>query len=290
MKIRLLFHLTASGFYTSVCLASLCLCTDIILLNSKPNWLYFAFIFFTTFFYYNFHKIEWYQHQRIFDKENLKYQWPSHFPGFLFLSLIISFVACASLITICITNYKSFLLGGLACLNSLFYNHKLLGVQLRVIKGLKAFVISLVSVITTVLIPCSNFNEFSHTIFFKVTFFTLAQFLFISALCITADIRDTTEDHEDGIKTYPVILGISTSKKLVLVMLLLNILLLYIMLESDYLSFKHFEMLSTITLLSILFTNQLNTKSGYYLFVILIDGLILCQAICALLLKFMISI
>lgn len=265
-------------------------CTDIILLNTKPNWLYFVFIFFTTFFYYNFHKIEWYQHQRIFDKENLKYQWPSLFPGFLFLSLIISFVACASLITICLNNYKSYLLGGLACLISLFYNHKVMGIQLRSIKGLKAFVIGLVSVITTVLIPCANFYVFGSIIFFKVAFFTLAQFLFISALCITADIRDAAEDHEDGIKTYPVILGISTSKKLVLVMLLLNLLLLYIMLESDYLTFKHFEMLSAITLLSILFTHHLNTKSGYYLFVLLIDGLILCQSIGAFILKILNSI
>lgn len=165
------------------------------------------------------------------------------------------------------------------------YNQKFLGIQLRTKKGLKAFVIGLVSIITTILIPTTNFSSLYSIDFLKILLFSLAQLLFVSALCVAADIRDTTEDHEDGIKTFPVILGISSSKKLVIVMLLINVFLLFIMTESAFLSFKQFEMLCIISLLSILFTSSLNQKNSYYFYILLIDGLILSQAIGVFLLK-----
>jgi hypothetical protein len=80
-------------------LASLSLATNIVIINSKPDWQYFIFLFFATFLYYNFHKISWFGHPRMIKIKSIKYQWPAQYPGLLLLSLIIGFTGTMALIT-----------------------------------------------------------------------------------------------------------------------------------------------------------------------------------------------
>lgn len=279
MKEKFLFHLTASGLYTSLALSSLCLSTYVLILNSKPNWIYFSFIFFSTYFYYNFHKISWYQHPRIHDHSNIKYRWPAKYPGLVLMSLLLSFIGCMALSSICINSFLKLVLVFIALFIALFYNQKLFGVRLRSLKGFKPFTIAIVTIITTVIIPIADELSFKNFNLLGPVLYIAAQFFFVSALCVLADLRDINEDWEDKIKTFPVVTGIEITIKLVFVLLMLTISLQVILFQIGYISFKRFELLLIISLFTILLASQLKYQRSYFYFILLVDGLILCQSI-----------
>jgi 4-hydroxybenzoate polyprenyltransferase len=278
---KVVFHFTASGCYTALCLASISLSTDVILLKKTPDWVYFIFLFFATFLYYNFHKISWFGHARMLKKNNLKYFWPAQYPGLLLFCLIVGFAGSAALVTFTIKNATTISLGLLAVLLSMLYNQKFLGIHLRSSKGMKAFTIGLVSIITGVLIPVAHHTMLATPLLFLLLY-SLSQFLFISALCIAADLRDIDEDREDHIKTFPLVLGIKSSKRLIVLMLITQLLLLLTIFNSSYISIAQFEVYLLISMLSMLFINQLDATKSYFYFILGIDGLIACQALCLL--------
>lgn len=281
---RFLFHVTASGFYTALCLASLSLSTDIILLHNSPDWLYFSFLFFTTLLYYNLHKIAWFGHPRTFQKNNFKYLWPAQHPGLLLLCLLVGFIGSAAFITFGMNSLFKLMLGSLAAILSLFYNQKILGIRLRSLKGFKAFTIGMVAIITGVFIPAAD--ESNHLISgLFLMLFSLSQFFFISALCIAADIRDIEEDREDKIKTFPVAGGLRLSKNIITLLLILQLLFLLILFNLSYINTAQLEAFVAISLFCILFVRQLRPEKGYSYFIIAIDGIIACQALSLFLVK-----
>lgn len=214
-------------------------------------------------------------------KHNLKYAWPAQFPGLLFLSLLLSYTLIAGLFTICLHQVAQLLLATIAGFIAISYNQNIFGIHLRSKKGFKAFVIAAVAVIAGVLIPIANltWNKIEG---FSVLLYTTAQFLFITALCIAADMRDVTEDREDNIKTFPVAAGLSVSKKIIMILLILQGTLLFIAFKLTHINLHQFEALILVSLLSILFTSQLYQHKSYFYYVLGIDGLILCQTICIL--------
>lgn len=282
---KILFHFTASGCYTALCLASLSLSTDLIILKKSPDWIYFLFLFFTSFLYYNFHKISWFGHPRMRSSQNLKYRWPAEFPGLLLLSLIIGFVGSMALVTYSINNLYKLAFGLIAGFIAMNYNLGLFGLRLRSIKGFKAFTIALVSVITSIIIPVANPNTWQQIISLDFIVYAFSQFFFVAALCIAADMRDTEEDREDHIKTFPVVAGIELSKKLILLLLVFEIILLVILFQRSYLEVKQLESMILVSMLSMLVSYQLQSKNSYYYFVLIIDGLIAIQSCSILILQ-----
>lgn len=276
---KFLFHLTASGCYTALCLASLSLGTDIIVLKSKPNWLYFFFLFFSSLLYYNFHKISWYGHSRMLNAQNLKYQWPSQYPGLLLLALMVGFAGTTALFSYSITNLAKMLAGLIACFLALFYNQKIWGIQLRSLKGFKAFTIAAVAVITAIVIPIADQQIWKSISFLGLILFIVAQFFFITALCIAADIRDVDEDKEDKIKTFPVASGMHLSKKLILLVLFFQIVLLIIQYQISFISIQQLEGMLLVSMLSMLVSYHITSKNTYYYFILTIDGLIVMQTL-----------
>jgi 1,4-dihydroxy-2-naphthoate octaprenyltransferase len=275
---KILFHVTASGFYTALCLASLSLSTDVILLKKAPDWPYFSFLFFTTFLYYNLHKISWFGHYRMFQKNNFKYSWPAQYPGVLMLCLIIGFAGSAALISFGLDNPLKILLGFLAALLSLFYNQKIIGIHLRSLKGLKAFTIGMVAIITGVLIPAADQSYQDISTLFLLLF-SLSQLFFISALCIAADIRDVEEDKEDGIKTIPVAAGLPFSKNTIVLLLTIQLTFLFILFNLSYINIAQLEAFVAISLFCILFISELQPKNSYFYFILGIDGFIAGQTL-----------
>jgi hypothetical protein len=278
---KLLLHFTSSGFYTSLCLASLSISTDIILLHRKPDAIYFIFLFFVTFFYYNFQKISWFGHQRMLQKDNLKYTWPAQFPGLLFLSLLVSFAITVGLITICLHQISQLFLALIAGILAISYNLNIFGIHLRSKKGCKALVIAIVAVISSVLIPIANVT-WDHIDGISLLLYTIAQFLFITALCIAADMRDVTEDREDKIKTFPVAAGLTIAKKIIFLLLVLQTMLLIVSFQLGNINLHQLEAFMLVSLLTVLFIGQLHQNKSYFYFILGIDGLILLQTICIL--------
>ena len=107
----------------------------------------------------------------------------------------------------------------------------------------------------------------------------MSQFLFISALCIAADLRDIDEDREDKIKTFPVAAGVQISKNIIILLLILQLVLLLILYNLSYLSMYQLETFVLVSLMSMIFTHKLNATYSYYYFILGIDGLILSQSL-----------
>jgi 1,4-dihydroxy-2-naphthoate octaprenyltransferase len=281
---KFVFHALASGAYTALCLASLSIGTDIIITKSSPNWLYFSFLFFSSFLYYNFQKISWFGHRRMSQKNNLKYLWPAKYPGLLLLCLMVGFIGSVALITSCINNPIKIFMASIAFALAVLYNQNILGIHLRSSKGFKAFTIAMVAIITGVLIPAAK-NSFTSIPFLFLLLFSLAQLCFITALCIAADMRDIEEDREDRIKTFPAAAGILTSKRLILLLFIFQLLLLFIQYNHSFITIQQLEAFFAISLLSMIFIHRLEPKNSYSYFIIGIDGLIACQSLSVILIQ-----
>lgn len=204
--------------------------------------------------------------------------WPGNFPGILLLSLIIGFAGSAALLSFYIDNPVKVFLGLVAGFIAIIYNLKIFGIQLRSIKGLKAFTIALVTIIPSIFIPIAEENIWSKIDPIELALFSFAEFFFITALCIGADIRDIQEDKEDKIKSFPVAAGIQISKKIIYLLLLIQATFFIVLYEISFLNFKQLELFLLVCLLSMLITNQLNSKKSYYYFIFVIDGLIITQS------------
>jgi 1,4-dihydroxy-2-naphthoate octaprenyltransferase len=140
-------------------------------------------------------------------------------------------------------------------------------------------------VITSIIIPVANPNTWQQIISLDFIVYAFSQFFFVAALCIAADMRDTEEDREDHIKTFPVVAGIELSKKLILLLLVFEIILLVILFQRSYLEVKQLESMILVSMLSMLVSYQLQSKNSYYYFVLIIDGLIAIQSCSILILQ-----
>lgn len=219
-------------------------------------------------------------------KNNLKYQWPSTYPGLLLLSLLIGFTGSAALFTLSIDSSSKLVLAAIAAVIALSYNQNIIGFRLRSVKGLKSFTIALVSVITAVCIPVADYLIENTSIIFPVALYTVSQFFFIAALCIVADIRDISEDKVDKIKTFPVAAGESISKKIVMLLLSLQMVILFIVYQLDFINIQQLEMMFLIAMMSMLVSYHISIKNSYYYFILVIDGLIACQTIGLIILSY----
>lgn len=210
--------------------------------------------------------------------KSIKYQWPAQYPGLLLLSLIIGFTGTMALITESIITPMQLLFGIIAGTIALLYNQKIIGIHLRSIKGVKAFSIASVSIIAAVFIPAAKF-PITEVNLLLIALYALAQFLFISALCIASDLRDIDEDKEDQIKTFPVAAGAAISKKIISILMCIHLLLLFIIYNLNFMDLHQLEGYLMVSMLTLLFIANLNPSKSYYYFILGIDGLILCQSI-----------
>jgi len=213
----------------------------------------------------------------MFESTNTKYLWPASYPGLLMLSLILGLMGSVALVTFCIHNAFQIAIGIIAGALALFYNQNIAGINLRSKKGYKPFTIAMVSIITAVLIPVFK-KPIVEIDFQLLAFYAIAQWFFISAMCIAADMRDLEEDRQDHIKTFPVSAGLNISKKIIYLLLSIQIALMVLLYACSYINIQQFEVFILSSLLSILLVFQLNTLQSYYFFVLAIDGLILSQA------------
>jgi 4-hydroxybenzoate polyprenyltransferase len=129
----------------------------------------------------------------------------------------------------------------------------------------KIFVLTYVWASVTVFLPGFDLENWNSA---KIVIVFLERFLFILALAIPFDIRDYMRDKKEMVKTIPGIIGVSNSKKLSIIILLVYMLVSITVHELDYVAIS--RILSGA--LAIFLIHRINEKvsDSYYMF--FIDG------------------
>ncbi|MBC7696074.1 MAG: UbiA family prenyltransferase [Burkholderiales bacterium] len=136
---------------------------------------------------------------------------------------------------------------------------------------IKPFLISTVWVISCGLVPLIE----NQLLTIHSAWFLASQFVFISVLCLLFDIKDNDKDYLSGVNTYANRFGVSATKLICAVMVLIGFTCFY-MFKSDTASLTASVILRILLLFTILYTSDKRHAFYYYLWV---DGLLIIQTI-----------
>lgn len=136
---------------------------------------------------------------------------------------------------------------------------------------IKPFLISVIWVISCSVVPLIEHDLITA----KSYFFFISQFCFVSALCFLFDIKDMETDYMNGINTYANKFGVKTTKFLCLFLVLICGLSFYLY-TTDSRALMAEAVALGLTVLAVLFINDKRSDFYYYL---LVDGLLIVQAI-----------
>lgn len=233
----------------------------------------FAFLnFMASFFLYNLQRI--YQSTKpTTDERLLLYRRNKKWIFTIALIFILSF--SNTLLQIAFQFYQGIVVYAVCGVISLIYF--LPPFQLRKVKLMKQFSIAFIWVMVCSVIPFlySGYNYVGWDGFTsKKMFYILAQFCFISALCVPFDIRDYEKDKREGTNSIPVVLGIKASKLIAIALVLIYFALAFLMQENKLIIVR-----LIIGILSALVILASNGKRHRYYFIYLADGVILLQSI-----------
>lgn len=167
------------------------------------------FVFFSTVFTYSFLKFRRGETSVLTHHQ----QWAEEHPQLHRNILLISLIGTAAFFATLETTAQLYavVLGGLTALYG--FVSLPLGdnrVNLRDIGLLKTVFVAVVWSVTTVVIPLGEINLHDSALLFLL----LRRFLFVLALTICFEIKDTEADSRDGIKTLPMYLGVGGTKLL----------------------------------------------------------------------------
>ena len=108
------------------------------------------------------------------------------------------------------------------------------GINLRKLPFLKIFIISFTWIFSCCVLPCTIFLKENGIYHFTFTMikpgmlgYFCSQFLLMAALCIPFDIRDLEYDQLNGVKTFPVLMGIQQSKRVTYLLIVLYFLIAF---------------------------------------------------------------
>ncbi|GAB2985155.1 hypothetical protein GCM10027049_24520 [Mucilaginibacter puniceus] len=157
---------------------------------------------------------------------------------------------------------------------------------LRNIPGLKPFLITLVWVLSTVLLPILEAKELHlTTVSMQDTTLLIAKrFLFVFALTVPFDIRDLFEDNKLGVKTIPVIIGEKKAYLFCSVLLLGYVVMLFLYRNNGF-NTDFFALTLTAGLTGWLIFKSKWEKNEYYYFFYM-DGVLILQYVFLLLFNF----
>ena len=148
---------------------------------------------------------------------------------------------------------------------------------LRNIPGLKPFLITVVWVLSTVLLPILEAKELHLTTVSMqdTTLLFAKRFLFVFALTVPFDIRDLFEDNKLGVKTIPVIIGEKRAYLFCSALLLGYVIMLFLYRNNGFNS-DFFALTLTAALTSWLIFKSKWEKNEYYYFFYM-DGVLILQ-------------
>ncbi len=148
---------------------------------------------------------------------------------------------------------------------------------LRNIPGLKPFLITVVWVLSTVLLPILEAKELHLTTVSMqdATLLFAKRFLFVFALTVPFDIRDLFEDNKLGVKTIPVIIGEKKAYLFCSALLLGYVIMLFLYRNNGF-NTDFFALTLTAALTGWLIFKSKWEKNEYYYFFYM-DGVLILQ-------------
>lgn len=246
-----------SNLWVALCATSLCLSTQLMLGHQDSNVTFF--VFFSTLFSYNFQAILSLKTSII----SSKIKWiKAHLRVvyfFLFISVIISFYSSFNF------NSKTIFLVLILCTISFFYS-----LILRNIPFIKIFLISISWGISTVALLV--FESESINLDNKALSIFIGKTLFVSALIIPFDIRDSKHDSKK-LRTIPQIFGNYKAKLIAILFLFAYCVVTLIQYFYSHFDFNIFLGIIISCSISSLLIYQSNTKKSIFFFSFWIEGL-----------------
>jgi len=257
---KILDFIVYSNLFIALCCALLTLQTAIIFKDVGDSIYEYVLVnFIATFVLYNLQRL--YYSSKVEDEK--KYKWYINNRRLIFtLIILILFLSFNFIWHFFIKSKFHIITYSILAILSLFYF--LPPFQLKKFGVLKPFLIGLVFVFVSVLIPL-HFNYSIHTVCYA-----LMQLCFICALCILFDIRDIVSDSSNSINTIPVLFGLQNAK--IIAMTLIAAYLVFSFLIVQF--FPLALIIVGLTLGVILITSE---QRNNYFYLIVVDGLIIVQ-------------
>lgn len=231
---------------------------------SYNNTSYLAFVFLSTYLQYNV------QRGYLVNQSNInteRSKWLVKHKKTLLISLGLAFITvlflCNSLSATSIT-----IMVIAELISTLYY---LPPFNIRKHGYLKPFIISSIWVISCVAVPLIENSILTR----HSAFFLIAQFCFISVLCILFDIKDSASDFINGVNTYANRFGISVTKIICLIISIVGGFSFYAFTQNTYLLIAMMSIF-IISFLTILISKEKYHSFYYYLWV---DGLLILQGV-----------
>lgn len=228
------------------------------------NTSYLAFVFLSTYLQYNVQR-GYLVNQTNSNSERSK--WLVKHKKTLLLSVGLAFITvlflCNSLSAMSIT-----IMVIAELISTLYY---LPPFNIRKHGYLKPFIISSIWVISCAAVPLIENNILTH----HSALFLIAQFCFISVLCILFDIKDSVDDFISGVNTYANRFGISITKLICLIILIVGGFSFYTFTENIYLLIAMMSIF-IISVITILISKEKYHSFYFYLWV---DGLLILQSV-----------
>ena len=266
--VQIIDFLVYSNLFISIAAFVFTLQTALVFDSALPASIFFAWTnFVATFILYNFQRI----YESTKEPKSERMLWYDRNKKILFTLMLVF----ASLyFNFFKDHYDKFIEGLIAYvpISILSIAYFMPPFNLRKLPVLKIFIIGFVWLFSSSVIPLMYED---HTfvclknIGSKELEYIIAQFLFISALCIPFDIKDLENDRQSSVRTLPVHFGISKAKKIGVVLFLL-----YIILANDGAQFIAYLIPG---LLGAILTMYSHDKKHRHYFYVLIDGLIILQ-------------
>ncbi|MEW6470048.1 MAG: hypothetical protein AB1458_14065 [Bacteroidota bacterium] len=264
-----------SNVFISLCAAAASY--ETFLLAGRAEHPYLIFVFCSTFVFYNGQRILLARdHESPGSSE--RHKWIARHIRLLALLCVIAFSAAFPLAMK--WDWDLIVLFGLfSFLASLYF---IPGISLRAVPGLKAAYVSLLWAFSTVVFPLMLIK--GHPVYsFPGAFgylLALERFFFLFALCIVFNIRDMEYDRGTGVRTIPILFGTRATRLLAaLMMLVFAGLVIYRSYFSDTGLQAYAPALLVSAALSLFVLFATNEKRGEYYYILVIDGMILLQAI-----------
>ena len=225
---------------------------------------YLFFIFLSTFLQYNVQRGYILSNQ---ENKTERSQWLLRHKKKLIYAIVLSLIAVLFLCNN-LSWTSIFIMITAEVVSNLYY---LPPVNLRKHGYIKAFLVAIIWVISCALVPLIENSLLSV----QNSWYLIAQFLFISVLCLLFDIKDIRKDYMVGINTYANKFGVNLTKYLCLALQLFALF--------GY-CFHYHSGISVLgyllfTILVMLFILQTNDKKHAFYYYIWIDGLLMIQPI-----------
>lgn len=220
----------------------------------------------TTFCLYNLQRL----YHATLSQDDARSRWVQRHRRGLFTSMLLAVFVSIPLIR-AIYSHKPFVIWTYVVLGILSVLYFLPPFRLRKYGQLKPFLIGFVFAVTGGYFVLSRPDG---TITLTQGFYLLAQWLWISVICLPFDIRDSKKDKGLGIPTIPLQHGIKFTKLLGYGLLLLALLLIV----NGYTVRKSLPFF-IIVLISVVLIGCTNLKRHRYYYSILIDGLLILQLV-----------